>query len=124
MSREIRFRAWKESESRMVPWDELCSDGEMLALALNKIYLADVMQYTGLKDKNGVEIYEGAVVKALEASERGDGSYDDVIMKVEWCGEFYTWKLKEVGLNHWYYLRDFDLEVIGNIYENPELLGQ
>ena len=92
----------------MHDWDEL--------VAKNKIHLLDeqkksysIMQYTGLKDKNGVEIYEGDIVKSLGVSDYCFG-----VRPVEYIGSSFT--IKGYGLC------ERLVEVIGNIYENPELL--
>jgi uncharacterized phage protein (TIGR01671 family) len=81
----------------------------------------ELSQYTGLKDKNGVEIYEGDIVKYLTtAVARLDG--------MVWTGRVIyaggAYRLYEMGSD--YFRSDmtypYEYEVIGNIYKNPELL--
>lgn len=60
-----------------------------------------LMQYTGLKDKNGKEIYEGDVVKDF---------FDDIII-VKWLTPYATFNISH-----------FEYEIIGNIHENPEVV--
>lgn len=72
------------------------------------------MQYTGLKDKNRTEIYEGDIVRV----DWNDNRYKPVICEVQWVNETASWSFgagstAEVNWSH---------EIIGNIHENPELL--
>lgn len=86
----------------------------------------ELMQYTGLKDKNGVEIYEGDIIKA----KHDDGRYDTGEVVYGSKGAFCLYLpevatgIKKPLLNyiHGIMLAEHDFEVIGNIYENPELL--
>ena len=86
------------------------------------------MQYTGLKDKNGVEIYDGYIVKQTYIYEDNFEFFTEEIILVvkyekEWC-QFILDHAKDPDGN-WDSFCEVDLEeleVIGNIYENPELL--
>lgn len=87
------------------------------------ININSIMQYTGLKDKGGKEIYEGDILKGTT---KGNSNEVLAITYVKWDrGQFdlYT----EMTLASWEdalynYMQFFDVEIIGNIYENPELL--
>ena len=88
-----------------------------------------LMQYTGLHDKNGKEIYEGDIVlyKDWEMAYEGGGN-DSFINKgiVEYCEDNCCYNVTErqtVDITDVLYKDNEDLEVIGNIYDNPELLG-
>lgn len=123
--REIKFRVWdKESESMLQDVSTWTDDyTDMLNTTINYIKNegeCELMQYTGLKDKNGVEIYESDL---LDIEEYGKAKviFIDGAFMAEWLHEdCYSMELSQIT---WKNRNKKDLfEVIGNIYENKELL--
>lgn len=122
--REIKFRVWDNDSKKIYNQDDFIltfdNVGEDIYLKGNNeiipFYRYKLMQYTGLEDKNGQEIYEGDILDY--------GTYGK--FEVVWHrGSF---KIRKLGFKNGnlHYLGDcyFDeLMVTGNIYENPELLG-
>ena len=90
----------------------------------NRYSLVARRQYTGLKDSQGVEMYEGDIVLLHGYEDRGDGGYDDALAVTEWheydCG--FVFRLIENSCGGRLHVFEYTSEVVGNIYENPELL--
>jgi len=120
--REIKFRAW--DGKKMYSPDELiqvgnegCTTGYYDGSGCPKYSDHELMQYTGLKDKNGKEIYEGDIVlhDGLPGAKNGRSIvFEDCCFMIKGKTPSDDWHVgRYSGLN---------TEVIGNIYENPELL--
>lgn len=139
--RELKFRAWHK------PYNEMCEvaslwfnyDGTLRTVVIienmfndQKVVKADdviVEQHTGLKDKNGKEIYEGDILKWKCHREIVEGGVEEIEI-IEKIAKVY-WEEGDASfvVGHW--LRQLgrlvnedknEAEVIGNIHENPELL--
>ena len=143
--REIKFRAWMIAGKYMKQWDDL-EHLNFWAYA-NHGGIWELMQYTGLKDKNGKEIYEGDILGLNETilpdkqTEFGQvevrfGAYDD--SEIEYGSPGFGWWVTGYhgynrlnGITDKYVIEEHSLltvcdeyEIIGNIYENPELLNR
>ena len=127
--RELEFRAWWKDTKRFLDCDEwymTCSGAKYLHYAVMP-YKDDnfiIEQYTGIKDKNGKEIYEGDIVS--EEFEYG-GDKTKTIWQVRWCDDECAFELHYVSgfkVDDCSLVADDeeDYEVIGNIHENKELL--
>lgn len=79
----------------------------------------DLMQYTGLKDKNGKEIYEGDIINAAFFDGISENPVTiDLKIVVTWIKEGAGFNIPYTKTDNWHY----QYEIIGNIYENPGLL--
>ena len=128
MSREIKFKFWNKIARRFQPASKYAVDGEGKLVSYDYEMMAYddpvefsntcivAQQYTGLKDKNGIEIYEGDFVKATSDQYENENFVGKVIFD-EGC--FLTWINKNDIRGIW---GEDDIEVIGNIFENSELL--
>ena len=131
--REIKFRAWDGKRMLFMGKGGDCgfelAGGEIFTLTEFEAHKQDypLMQYTGLKDKNGVEIYEGDIVLAISCF---DAECDDEERRYQISWGESAWVFKgerqwKDGIHDWSSIENcetFKMKVIGNIFENPELL--
>ncbi len=117
----FKFRAWDKVKKEMIQVDRLASDntGEIVDIWYEPICdwagLKDfeLMQWTGLFDRNGKEIFEGDICQY----------YPNDPLLVVWDQKESQFRLKILSRKYSDYLRfDLDVEVIGNEHQNPELL--
>lgn len=133
MQRLIKFRAWDKIANKMYSPKSfkrrhygLNYQTDSVELSFSGMEHAEqvlLMQYTGLKDRHGVEIYEGDIVRLT------DDWDNESVHKVEYCAE-YDYPAFDVkphidaesnGLSH--FMATGEIEVIGNIWEHEELLS-
>lgn len=114
--RELKFRAWEEVEMVYEGGTSLNYTHSWSLLREYEI----LMQYIGLKDKNGKEIYEGDILKSsTKLADYFEVYYSDGGFKYRNKSKFID--LSFAGHNHLGKILSI-LEVVGNIYENPQLL--
>ncbi|GAG96073.1 unnamed protein product [marine sediment metagenome] len=124
--RPIEFRAWDIKRKKMIYYDEDCSSPDM---TLNGVLISHdkqsnvsaqykLMQFTGLKDKNGKEIYDSDILITHK------GRRPQIVF---WQTDIGQWRTGYAGRKTQFDKTDTlmfasHFEVIGNIHENPELL--
>ena len=129
MNREIKFRAWLKEKKEMIDNarpDFFCKQlnylrgnsaggQDVLGVSTEDI---ELMQYTGLKDKNNKEIYEGDVLSNGNDEKPYKVIFENGSFRAEFEGDFeeYSFYLIDIVAQH--------CEIVGNIYENPELLKE
>ena len=118
--REIKFRAWQDEEKIMFEPEHINCYQMARHSKWPERQFRDLMQYTGLKDKNGKEIYEGDIIRIVNNKK----THTKVLIEVvSWNNEQsgfwpFTTRIKSLFDN----LNKNSCEVVGNIHENPELI--
>lgn len=133
--REFKFRIWDTVDNKwLFGYDyeslggfsllgEVVLFGEISSIPLGRLNDVRVMQFTGLKDKSGKEIYEGDIVRISDDDEQTDTEvyfYGGGLV-VEWSNHFNMGE-SDITTVGWAQDEGLEFEVIGNIYQNPKLL--
>ena len=119
--REIKFRVWCNERKEMLQIQRHSfKTNKSMPYGWNLEYVFDdIMQYTGILDFNGVEVYEGDIIKLIEDRNRDDIFEPFIAGQVKFRnGSFY---ITDGAISRFRW-EDYVVEVVGNIYENPELL--
>ena len=134
MNRKIKFRAWNEVSEKMLNWNDFLDTNMKNTFIAPESTGLILMQYTGLHDENGKEIYENDIVEF--SYDIFTGNFDTKLGRgtIEFIdGAFYIKpfeieckKIEDIANGECFLLYTVNidtLEIIGNIYDNPELLG-
>jgi uncharacterized phage protein (TIGR01671 family) len=128
--REFKFRAWHPESKSMTVFDlEKASKDQYIAshvcALLSNTHLEGkdlMMQFTGLTDKNGVEIYEGDIVRYREPSTPQNQSPEHMVLTIVYEDTSTSFRTSGEWHGEHPIHQDVTIEVIGNEHENPELL--
>jgi uncharacterized phage protein (TIGR01671 family) len=131
--REIKFRCWNKAHEsfrqgcKVISYDGIVGheySGGILWQKPEDRNNYVIQQFIGISDINDREVYEGDIIKIHDPK----GIVADFIAQICWSKEELSWAFKE-GLHWnrpiesmWSWIQDKEIEVIGNIFENPELL--
>jgi len=116
--REIKFRAWEKDKREIISVYDIDFKTKMINIrtgAWRTFYEIELMQYTGLKDEKGKEVYEGDVI--IDHNGKGIIECIDSVasFRVNYKNGEAKWFIDYMEFDGW-------IEVVGNIYENPELM--
>ena len=122
--RDIKFRVYNPRDKKMhddITGFEFFTNGDLSGVFIDGVFFlieeVYLMQYTGLKDKNGKEIYEGDILRIKNSLIELEGEV--IFDTIDLAFEVYD-KENDCKEMLWYTNKEF--EVIGNIYDNPDLL--
>ena len=113
--RALKFRAWDESLKEMISWEDMLNDIELKHFILNqKSNVCPIEQFTNIKDSKGIDIYENDIIKYTQHHFN-----TDLLTTKYKIVEFYydRWNIYATNAG------ESDIEVIGNIHENQDLLN-
>lgn len=117
-----KFRALVETHLGEKVWEYYTTFREPAWMDSVK-FIAKDLQFIGLRDKRGKEIYEGDIIKVtFYRRYNAGGRMEEHIAEVAFSSGSFWWRSKEISENCWFHYNESQIEILGNIYENFELL--